>query len=83
MKVQLKDVETRLKQRKLAIEFSDKAIDWIAKRGYDPIYGARPLKRVIQSELLNPLSTDIISGKFKSGDKIKVDLDGTKLKLSN
>jgi ATP-dependent Clp protease ATP-binding subunit ClpB len=82
VKVQLKDLENRLKARKLTIEFSNKAIDWIAKRGYDPVYGARPLKRVIQTELLNALSTDIISGKYRSGDKIKVDVDGSQLKLS-
>jgi ATP-dependent Clp protease ATP-binding subunit ClpB len=81
VRVQLKAVEERLKARKIALEFSEEAIEWMATKGYDPIYGARPLKRVIQSELLNPLSKDLISGKFKNGDLVKVKLDGTRLKF--
>jgi ATP-dependent Clp protease ATP-binding subunit ClpB len=75
VKVQLKQVEERLKQKKLSIEFTEAAIQWIAKKGFDPIYGARPLKRVIQTELLNPLSKSLIAGTFKPGHHIKVDLD--------
>ena len=79
VKVQLEAVISRLKAKKIQIEFSDDAIDFLAKRGFDPIYGARPLKRVIQTELLNPLSKDLISGEIKSGDRIKV--QGTDLRL--
>lgn len=72
VKVQLDLVAQRLKAKKINIEFDKSAVDLLAKKGYDPIYGARPLKRVIQSELLNPLSKEIISGKVKAGDTVKV-----------
>lgn len=83
VKVQLKAVEERLKNKRMTIEFSSSAVDWLAKRGYDPIYGARPLKRVIQSDLLNPLSKEMISGKFKSGDHIKVEAGDKGLSIKN
>jgi ATP-dependent Clp protease ATP-binding subunit ClpB len=79
VKVQLRDVEKRLKDKKIGISFADDAIDWLAKRGYDPVFGARPLKRVIQTELLNPLSRDLIGGQLKAGDQIQVKVDGQKL----
>ena len=82
VRVRLKDVEERLSQKKIGIEFSDDAIEWMAKKGYDPVYGARPLKRVIQSEVLNPLSKELISGTFKAGDTVRVEADGDKLKLA-
>jgi ATP-dependent Clp protease ATP-binding subunit ClpB len=72
VKVQLELVRDRLKAKKIQIDFDDKAVAMLAKKGYDPIYGARPLKRVIQSELLNPLSKEIIGGKVKAGDTVKV-----------
>ncbi|MNL06410.1 Chaperone protein ClpB [compost metagenome] len=72
VKVQLELVRERLKAKKIQIDFDDKAVAMLAKKGYDPIYGARPLKRVIQTELLNPLSKEIIGGKVKSGDTVKV-----------
>lgn len=72
VRVQLDQVVARLKAKKIALEVNDEAIQVIAKKGYDPVYGARPLKRVIQNELLNPLSKEIISGNFKAGDLIRV-----------
>lgn len=72
VQVQLDLVAQRLKAKKFTISFDPGAIEFLAKRGYDPIYGARPLKRVIQTELLNPLSKEIISGKLRAGDVIKV-----------
>lgn len=72
VKVQLDLVAQRLKAKKIGIEFDDKAVQFLAKKGYDPIYGARPLKRVIQTELLNPLSKEIIAGRVKTGDTVKV-----------
>lgn len=72
VKVQLDLVAQRLKAKRIGIEFAPSAIEFLAKKGYDPVYGARPLKRVIQTELLNPLSKEIISGKVKSGDVVKV-----------
>ncbi len=79
VQVQLDLVAQRLKAKKIGIEFDSSAVQFLAKRGYDPIYGARPLKRVIQTELLNPLSKEIIAGKLKSGDVINIKSDGQRL----
>lgn len=83
VKVQLREIENRLKQKKITIDFSEEAIQWLAKKGYDPIYGARPLKRVLQTELLNTLSTQIISGAFKAGDKVKAGIRDNHIELTN
>jgi len=72
VKVQLDLVAQRLKAKKINIDFDPKAVHLLAKKGYDPVYGARPLKRVIQTELLNPLSKEIIAGKVKAGDSVRV-----------
>jgi ATP-dependent Clp protease ATP-binding subunit ClpB len=62
VKVQLQIVMERLKQKKIQLEVSDEAVEYLAKKGFDSVYGARPLKRVIQNELLNPLAKLMISG---------------------
>jgi len=69
-----KDLEKRLAERKVSIELTVKARDWIAKEGYDPVYGARPLKRAIEKYVENPLSTGILRGEYAEGDTIVVDL---------
>ncbi|MDR2251344.1 MAG: hypothetical protein LBD98_00685, partial [Endomicrobium sp.] len=61
-----------LYDRKIHVELTDKAKDFISSKGYDPAFGARPLKRAIQIYLLNPLSSKLIAGEFKEGDKITV-----------
>jgi ATP-dependent Clp protease ATP-binding subunit ClpB len=71
--IQLKYFEKRLSDRKIHVELTDKAKDFISSKGYDPAFGARPLKRAIQLYLLNPLSSKLISGEFKEADKIIVD----------
>jgi ATP-dependent Clp protease ATP-binding subunit ClpB len=81
VKLQLDIVEERLKAKRLNIEYSPEAVSYIAELGYDPIYGARPLKRVIQTELLNPLAKAMISGQYKSGDSIKVDFKAGVLQI--
>ncbi len=70
VKIQIAYVIKRLEAQGLTLELSDAALEWIAKEGYDPAYGARPLKRVIQKSLLDPLSLDLLDGKFKEGDSI-------------
>ncbi|MBA7653513.1 ATP-dependent Clp protease ATP-binding subunit ClpC [subsurface metagenome] len=70
----VKDLQERLADRKLGIELSDKAKSWLVKEGYDPVYGARPLRRAIERYVENPLSTKLLSGEFKEGDTVKVDL---------
>jgi ATP-dependent Clp protease ATP-binding subunit ClpB len=79
VQVQLDLVAQRLKSKKIGISFSKEAVDFLARKGYDPIYGARPLKRVIQTELLNPLSKQIISGNVKAGDTVEVKADANHL----
>ncbi|MBC7371249.1 MAG: ATP-dependent chaperone ClpB [Bdellovibrionaceae bacterium] len=82
VKVQLEQVVQRLKAKKIQIDFTDAAIHYLAKKGYDPIYGARPLKRVIQNDLLNPLSRQMIAGEVKSGDLVLIDTNGTALSVT-
>jgi ATP-dependent Clp protease ATP-binding subunit ClpB len=72
--IQLKLVEKRLADKKISLALSKNARNFIAKEGYDPVYGARPLKRAIQNLLLNPLSGRIISGEFKEGDSLTADV---------
>ncbi len=73
--IQLKRLDALLADRKLEIKLDRKAKEWLAESGYDPIYGARPLKRVIQRELQNPLATMLLEGRFKSGETIEVSAD--------
>ena len=70
--IQLGLIDRRLQERKLSIELTDAAKKYIAEQGYSPVYGARPLKRSLQKLILDPLSMDILSGKFTEGDHIVV-----------
>jgi len=70
--IQMKRIEKLLEDRKIAIDLDAKARDWLANKGYDPAYGARPLKRVIQKYLQDPLAELILSGRVKDGDKVAV-----------
>lgn len=72
--IQLNRVLKRLEAQGLSLTLSDSAMDQLSTEGYDPAYGARPLKRVIQNRLLDPLSLDLLEGKFKDGDTIRVDV---------
>ncbi|MFC2066552.1 ATP-dependent Clp protease ATP-binding subunit [Chloroflexota bacterium] len=67
------DLQDRLAERKIGIKLTDKAKSWLAKEGYDPTYGARPLRRVIERYVENPLSTQLLRGELKEGDKVRVD----------
>ncbi len=71
-----------LEDRKLSLKLGKKAREWIAERGYDPVYGARPLKRVIQKELQDPLARLLLEGRIKDGDVIKVDVKGDSLNIN-
>jgi ATP-dependent Clp protease ATP-binding subunit ClpB len=72
VRVQLKQVEHRLSEKRIQLNFDEKAIKWLGEQGFDPIYGARPLKRVIQTEVLNPLAKLILENKIQPGAKVKV-----------
>lgn len=71
----VKDLQKRLAEHKLEAELTDGAKSWLAKTGYDPVYGARPLRRAIERYVENPLSTKILRGEFSQGDTIIIDLD--------
>ncbi|MCL1971687.1 MAG: ATP-dependent chaperone ClpB [Endomicrobia bacterium] len=76
--IQIAAFEKRLAERNIHVQLSDKAKDFISHKGYDPAFGARPLKRAIQTYLLNPLSSKLISGEFKEGDTVKIDAPKSK-----
>jgi ATP-dependent Clp protease ATP-binding subunit ClpB len=78
-RIQLRGLEKRLAERGIRIELSDKAYELLGNVGFDPVYGARPLKRAIQQQLENPLAQAILSGGFGNGDTVKVDAEGGKL----
>ena len=75
-RIQMRGLERRLAERGIRIEVSDKAFELLGNVGFDPVYGARPLKRAIQQELENPLAQKILAGEFGQGDTVKVDADG-------
>ncbi len=68
-------LESQLAERKIAIELQPRARAWLAARGYDPIYGARPLARVVQTEVRDPLTDEILFGKLEHGGTVRIDLD--------
>ncbi|MDQ2702518.1 MAG: ATP-dependent chaperone ClpB [Pseudomonadota bacterium] len=78
-RIQLRGLERRLAERGIAIELGDKAYDLLGNAGFDPVYGARPLKRAIQAQLENPLAQKILAGEFGNGDTIHVDAEGGRL----
>ena len=79
--LQLRNVAKRLQAQQLTLEVSDEAKRHLARKGYDPQFGARPLKRTIQEQLLNPLAKRLLDGEFKAGDHIHVRLANGELTL--
>jgi len=77
--IQLRNLGERLAESDLSIEFSDAALDKLGDKGFDPVYGARPLKRTIQTEIENPLAQKILSGEFAPGESIKVEVEEGKM----
>ena len=79
--LQVSDLNDRLARKHIHLELTDEAARYLAERGYDPAYGARPLKRVIQKLIENPIARDLLAGEFADGDVIRGDLDATESKL--
>lgn len=77
MSLQVNRLRQRLMERKLGLSISDNATDWLANAGYDPVYGARPLKRAIQRELETPIAKAILAGRYGDGDDVTVDVQPT------
>ncbi len=76
--IQLGDLAKRLGGRNIQVEFTDAARDQVMEEGYDPVFGARPLKRTIQQRLENPLASELLAGKFSEGDTIRIDANAHK-----
>jgi len=73
-KIQLKRLEERLAKMEIRLELSDAALAEIGKAGFDPVYGARPLKRAIQQQIENPLSRRLLDGSFGPKDVVRIDI---------
>ena len=82
VEIQLKRLRRNLAQRKMGLEITDQAKALIAEKGYDPVYGARPLKRTIQRLIQDPLAVKILASEFKEGDRVRIDSDGDQLNFT-
>ena len=77
--LELEKVKERLESKKIEIKFSEKAKELLAEKGFDPNLGARPLKRVIQQLILDPLAIKIVSGEIKEGERVIADAEGEEI----
>ncbi|MCA1900335.1 MAG: AAA family ATPase [Chloroflexi bacterium] len=77
--LQMKEVQERLNEHDVTVQLSDAARRWLAKEGYDPAFGARPLRRAIQKYVESPLSVELLAGKFKNGAVVTVDVEDNKI----
>jgi ATP-dependent Clp protease ATP-binding subunit ClpB len=75
--IQLEVLGRRLARRRLTLKVSDGAREWLAMNGFDPVYGARPLRRLVQSSIGDSLSRELLAGEVRDGDTVRVDLDPT------
>ena len=76
--IQLSRLQRRLADRRLELEVTDAAREWLASRGYDPVYGARPLRRLIQTAIGDQLAKELLAGHVRDGDRVRVDLAESK-----
>jgi len=83
VKLQLNGLKKMLSSKNINVEFDDKAIEWLSEKGFDPQFGARPIKRVIQRDVLNLLSKEILKGNITPESKIIVTLDGDRIVFKN
>ncbi len=81
--LQFKHIQERLLKNRIDIRITDEALDWLADKGFDQVYGARPLKRLLQKSILNELSKGILSEKVSSNDKILIDLHDGEISFVN
>jgi ATP-dependent Clp protease ATP-binding subunit ClpB len=72
VRIQLERVEQRLAERRINLQLDPAALHWLGERGYDPVYGARPLKRVIQKELVDPVAKKLLAGEIRDGEVVSV-----------
>ncbi|MDP3494086.1 MAG: hypothetical protein Q8R82_13325 [Hyphomonadaceae bacterium] len=81
VRIQLARFERLLADRRLTLSIDDAALAWLADRGYDPVYGARPLKRVIQKDLVDPIARKLLAGEIEDGSVIAVSAGGDGLEI--
>jgi ATP-dependent Clp protease ATP-binding subunit ClpB len=82
-RIQLQGLESRLAKLEIKLDATPAALEHVARAGYDPVYGARPLKRAIQQEIENPLAKEILAGDYAAGDTVKVDAKGGRVVFSS
>lgn len=75
----MKEVQDRLNEHDITVQLSDAARLWLAKEGFDPAFGARPLRRAIQKYVRSPLSVELLGGKYKDGVVVLVDVEDNKI----
>jgi ATP-dependent Clp protease ATP-binding subunit ClpB len=80
--IQQKHLQRLLDDRKIVLQIDETAKAWLANTGYDPVYGARPLKRVIQRELQNPLANLLLAGAIKDGEMVRVSVQEGRLAIN-
>jgi len=83
VELQLKDVEQQLLLKGVTMEVTDACKDWLGEKGYDVVFGARPLRRVIQNEIEDRLSEALLEERFTAGDTVKVDVQNGEIVLTN
>jgi ATP-dependent Clp protease ATP-binding subunit ClpB len=75
VEMQIGQLQKRLEEKKIKLEVTPKAVELLAEHGYDPVYGARPLRRTIQQEVQNPLALEVLEGRYREGDVVRLDVD--------
>jgi ATP-dependent Clp protease ATP-binding subunit ClpC len=80
---EIKTIHTQLNSKGVTLEMTVEALDWIGEKGWDPVFGARPLRRVIQNELEDRLSEALLEERFAEGDTVKVDVQNGEIVLTN
>ena len=83
VELQLKELEQQLEQKGVALEVTDTAKDWLGEKGYDQVFGARPLRRVIQDEIEDRLSDALLENRFQEGDRVLIDVEGGEVILKS
>jgi len=78
VEIQMRKLQQRLSEKQIHLKMTEKAKEWLAEKGFDPAYGARPLKRMIQKEIQDQLALKLLEGKFREGDTISADVDSKK-----
>lgn len=81
LEIRLREIGDRLSDKRMYLHLTDEVKEYLAEKGYDPIYGARPLNRVLQKDLLNPLAVHMIKGQVKEGEDVKVEMKDQKLHI--